>query len=159
MNFRKSSEGGEGRGEIISDPKIYVADFCHYKGYFGHEFWNKSATWFSKNEVGGGQRPFGAFPKNKPFWRRHPSLRGFDRTWNLLHQNSELNLFYLRNVRQRFLTGPSVGCLHLFALLSKYVFAFRFVSKFSRSFSHKILLLQQKMQHKYKRYKNVNFNI
>ena len=28
MNFRKSSEGGGG----ISDPKIYVADFCHYKG-------------------------------------------------------------------------------------------------------------------------------
>ena len=108
---------------------------------------------------GGGSKAVWNFSENRPFWRRHPSLRGFDRTWNLLHQNSELNLFYLRNVRQRFLTGLSIGCLHLFALLSKYVFAFRFVSKFSRSFSHKILLLQQIMQHKYKRYKNVNFNI
>ena len=25
-------------GGVISDPKIYVSDFCHYKGYFGHEF-------------------------------------------------------------------------------------------------------------------------
>ena len=28
MNFRKSSQGGG----VISNPKIYVADFCHYKG-------------------------------------------------------------------------------------------------------------------------------
>ena len=48
MNFQKSSE----RGGFISNPKIYVADFCHYKGYFGHEFRNKSATWFSENEGG-----------------------------------------------------------------------------------------------------------
>ena len=33
----------------------------------------KSAIWFSENE-GGGQRPFGTFPKIHQFWRRHPSL-------------------------------------------------------------------------------------
>ena len=60
-------------GGVISDTKIYVADFCHYKGYFGHEFRNKSATWFSENE-GGGQRPFGTFPKIHPFWEGDASL-------------------------------------------------------------------------------------
>ena len=33
----------------------------------------KSAIWFSENE-GGGQRPFGTFPKIHPFWRRRLSL-------------------------------------------------------------------------------------
>ena len=37
--------------------------------------WNseKFATWFSENE-GGGQRPFGTFPKIHPFWRCGASL-------------------------------------------------------------------------------------
>ena len=33
----------------------------------------KFAIWFSENE-GGGQRPFGTFPKINPFWRRRLSL-------------------------------------------------------------------------------------
>ena len=30
----------------------YIADFCHYKRFFGHEFRKKNAIWFSEN--GGG---------------------------------------------------------------------------------------------------------
>ena len=69
--FGKVPKGGRG---VISDPKIYVADFCHYKGYFGHDFQKKSATWFSENEGGGVQRPFGTFPKIHPFWEGNASL-------------------------------------------------------------------------------------
>ena len=50
MNFRKSSEGGWGR--VISNPKIYIADFCHYKRYFGHEFWKNCNMIFRKWERG-----------------------------------------------------------------------------------------------------------
>ena len=32
------------RGGGIFNPKIYVADFCHYRRYFGHEFQKKFAT-------------------------------------------------------------------------------------------------------------------
>ena len=39
--FGKVPKGGV--GGVISNPKIYIADFCHYKRYFGHEFWKKSA--------------------------------------------------------------------------------------------------------------------
>ena len=48
MSFRKNSKG-EG---VISNPKIYIADFCHYKRFFGHEFRKKTAIWFSENEAG-----------------------------------------------------------------------------------------------------------
>ena len=41
MNFQKSSKGG---GGVIFNPKIYVADFCHYRRCFGHEFQKKIAT-------------------------------------------------------------------------------------------------------------------
>ena len=47
MNFRKSSKGG---GGVIFNPKIYVADFCHYRRNFGHEFQKKFATQLSENE-------------------------------------------------------------------------------------------------------------
>ena len=44
----KSDEFSEkfqrGGGGFIFNPKIYIADFCHYKWYFGHEFWKKFAT-------------------------------------------------------------------------------------------------------------------
>ena len=75
MNFRKSSEGGGGGG-VISDPKIYVADFCHYKGYtsvmnFGT---NPQHNFPKMRGRGGGQRPFGTFPKIHPFWRGEASL-------------------------------------------------------------------------------------
>ena len=62
MNFRKSSEGGEGRGEIISDPKIYVADFCHYKGYFGHEFSEQICNMIFQK--GGGSKVVWNFSEN-----------------------------------------------------------------------------------------------
>ena len=41
--------------------------------HFCRNFVAKSAIWFSENE-GGGQRPFGTFPKINPFWWRHLSL-------------------------------------------------------------------------------------
>ena len=85
---------GQGGG-VISNPKIYVADFCHYKGYFGHEFRRKSATWFSENE-GGGQRPFWTFPKIHPFWRGDASLRADG-------ANKNLHL-YLNNVMEQVTT-------------------------------------------------------
>ena len=47
MNFRKSSEGGGGGG--FFNPKIYIADFCHFRRYFGHEFREKIAIRFSEN--------------------------------------------------------------------------------------------------------------
>ena len=28
---------------VISNPKKFIADFCHYKGFFDHEFWKTSA--------------------------------------------------------------------------------------------------------------------
>ena len=37
-------------------------------------FGEKFAIWFSENEGGGDQRPFGTFPKIHPFWRRSASL-------------------------------------------------------------------------------------
>ena len=45
-------EGERGGRGVISNPKNYIADFCHYKRYFGHEFRKKSAIWFSENEGG-----------------------------------------------------------------------------------------------------------
>ena len=42
--------------------------------HFCRNFVAKSAIWFSENE-GGGQRPFGTFPKFHPFWCPHLSLR------------------------------------------------------------------------------------
>ena len=45
--------------------RTFVAKSCTFVA--------KSAIWFSENE-GGGQRPFGTFPKIHPFWWRHLSL-------------------------------------------------------------------------------------
>ena len=39
--LEKFQTGGRG---VISNPKIYVADFCHYKRFLGHVFRKKSAT-------------------------------------------------------------------------------------------------------------------
>ena len=41
--------------------------------HFCRNFVAKSSIWFSEDE-GGGQRPFGTFPKIHPFWRRRLSL-------------------------------------------------------------------------------------
>ena len=51
---KNTSGGGGGGGAVISNPKIYIAAFCHYKRFLGHVFRKKSATWFSENEGGGG---------------------------------------------------------------------------------------------------------
>ena len=36
--FSEKFRRGEG---VIFHPKIYIADFCHYRRYFGHEFQKK----------------------------------------------------------------------------------------------------------------------
>ena len=38
------SEKFQRGGGVIFNPKIYVADFCHCRQYFGHEFQKKIAT-------------------------------------------------------------------------------------------------------------------
>ena len=37
------SEKFQRGGGVIFNPKIYIADFCHYRRYFGHEFQEKFA--------------------------------------------------------------------------------------------------------------------
>ena len=37
------SEKFQKGGGVISNPKIYIADFCHYKRFFGHVFLKKTA--------------------------------------------------------------------------------------------------------------------
>ena len=60
MNFWKTSEGG-----VISDPKNVVAFFCG--SLQSEKFDAKKCNIVFRNEggggVGGGQRPFGSFPK------------------------------------------------------------------------------------------------
>ena len=56
-----------------SASKNYVADFCYYIRYFGHEFQKKLQHNFPKMR-GGGQRPFGTFPKIHPLWKGSASL-------------------------------------------------------------------------------------
>ena len=79
MNFRKRGVGWVG-GWVIFNPKTYVADF----GPLNRAFWawhqKTFTTWFFRKWGGEGQRPFGIFPKNHLFWRRHSSLR---KSWNL----------------------------------------------------------------------------
>ena len=73
MNFRKISKGGE--EGVIFNPKIYVLDFGSSKQGLLRMKLKKIAKSFSENKGwGGGQRPFGTFPKIHPFWWRHPSL-------------------------------------------------------------------------------------
>ena len=67
------SEKFQRGGGVVSNPKIYVADFCHYKRFIRHEFRKKAQHDFPKMR-GGDQRPFGTFPKIHQFWRHHPSL-------------------------------------------------------------------------------------
>ena len=38
--FSEKFQMGEG---AIFNPKIYIPDFCHYRRYFSHEFWEKIA--------------------------------------------------------------------------------------------------------------------
>ena len=60
--FGKVPKGG---GRFIFNPKIYIADFCHYRQYFGHEF-QKKICMITFRKWGGGQKPFGTFPKIHP---------------------------------------------------------------------------------------------
>ena len=66
MNFRKSSEGGGGGSFPIQ--KFMLQIFAIIKGYFGHEFWKKSATLFSENEGGGSRAVYNFSEKIHPFW-------------------------------------------------------------------------------------------
>ena len=52
-----------GGGGIIFNPKIYVADFCHYRRYFGHEFQKKLQHNFPKMR-GGGSKAVWNFSEN-----------------------------------------------------------------------------------------------
>ena len=69
MNFRKSSEG------VISNPKIYVADFGHYEGSTSVMNFGENPQHDFPKMRGGGQQPFGTFPKIHPFWEGDASLR------------------------------------------------------------------------------------
>ena len=59
MNFRKSSEGGG----VIFNPKNYIADFCHYRRYFGHEF-RKNLQYDFPKMRGGGSKAVWNFSEN-----------------------------------------------------------------------------------------------
>ena len=48
------SEKFQRGGEVIFNPKIYVADFCHFRRYFGHEFQKKLQHNFPKMSGEGG---------------------------------------------------------------------------------------------------------
>ena len=63
MNFRKSSEGGGGSFSI--QKFIAIIDDTSVMN-----FGKRLQYDFSKMRGGGGQRPFGTFPKIHPFWRR-----------------------------------------------------------------------------------------
>ena len=71
MNSRKTSEG------VISDPKNVVAFFCG--SLQSEKFDAKKCNIVFRNEggggVGGGQRPFGSFPKIHTKWSRESPLR------------------------------------------------------------------------------------
>ena len=55
MNFWKISKGGV----VIFNPKIYIADLGPL---------NKALQYNFLKMRGGGQKTFGTFPKNHPFW-------------------------------------------------------------------------------------------
>ena len=73
MNFRKSSIG-RGRGSF-SIKKFILKILGLYTGLYSGVFGKKLQFDFPKMRGGGDQRPFGIFPKIRPFWYRHPSLR------------------------------------------------------------------------------------
>ena len=51
--------------------------FCTFKqGLFSMKFEEKNCNMSLRKREGGGQRPFGTFPKNHPFCWSQPSLRG-----------------------------------------------------------------------------------
>ena len=59
MNFRKSPEGWRG----IFNPKLYIADFCHYRRYFGHEFRKQICNMIFR-KWGGGSKAVWTFSEN-----------------------------------------------------------------------------------------------
>ena len=121
MNFRKSSKGG-----VISNPKIYVADFCHYKGYFGHEFWKKIRNMIFRKWGGGVNGRLELFRKFIRFWRdRLPLLRLFKNGWgcslissrNFILFDDSKKYFFLRSyfseIFQHFLRSDAGGGWHV----------------------------------------------
>ena len=68
--FLKSSEGGG----VIFNPKIYIADFCHFIDDTSVMNFGKNLQYDFPKMRGGGQMPFGSFPKIHPFWRCGASL-------------------------------------------------------------------------------------
>ena len=79
MNFRKSSKGG-GRGGVISIQKFILQIFAIIDDTSVMNFRKNLQYNFPKNE-GGGQWPFGTFPKIHPFWKGKASLRNRDLTF------------------------------------------------------------------------------
>ena len=57
----------------IFNPKIYTADFGPFNRAFCSTFPKKKMQHDITKMRGGGQRPFGSFPKTHPFWYRPPS--------------------------------------------------------------------------------------
>ena len=64
--------------KFIFNPKNYIADFCHYKWYFGHEFGKKIAIRFSENE-GGIKGPL-------EVWFCDPSVTLLETFWKMTEQ-------------------------------------------------------------------------
>ena len=71
MNFRKSSEGG---GGAFSIPKFILQIFAIIDDISVMNF-RKNLQYDFPKMRGGGQRPFGTFPKIHPFWEGDASLR------------------------------------------------------------------------------------
>ena len=65
MNFRKSSKGG---GGSFSIQKFILQIFAIIDDTLVMNFRKNLQYDFPKNEGGGGQRPFGTFPKIHPLW-------------------------------------------------------------------------------------------
>ena len=95
MNFRKSA---------IFNPEIYAADFGNFKqGFWSmkfHTIWPSYLLTYMQPYLslkkwqhnfpkmrGGGQRPFGIFPKNHPIWRSHPSLTNMQDRRNIAEKH------------------------------------------------------------------------
>ena len=96
----KFQRGGGG----IFNPKKYIADFGNFKqGFWSmkfHTIWPSYLLTYMQPYLslkkwqhnfpkmrGGGQRPFGIFPKNHPIWRSHPSLTNMQDRRNIAEKH------------------------------------------------------------------------
>ena len=71
MNFRKNSKGGWGGGGVgsFSIQKFILQIFAIIDDTSVMNFRKNLQYNFPKMRGGGGQRPFGTFPKIHPFWK------------------------------------------------------------------------------------------